>query len=148
MKYLALTITAIGLMSCSLLDEDIQTSKVPSLVRNSFSQEFTNAIDVEWEKKKGNYEVDFEIKETDFSALFNPEGQLLKFKQDIQKEDLPDVVTTKIQENYPGHYIDDVDKLEIKGTVYYQIDLDGKIIDRKAIYTADGHKDESVKYWD
>lgn len=77
MNYFAKTVLALTLAGCSLVDNDIPASKVPSIVKNAFAKEFSNPMDVEWEKKKKNYEVDFEMEEVDYSARFNPDGQLL-----------------------------------------------------------------------
>ena len=34
------------------------------------------------------------------------------------------------------------------GKEYFQVELDGKMRDRKVVYTADGNKANKVKYWD
>lgn len=148
MKLLASSILALSLAGCSLVDNDIPASKVPSVVKNAFEQQYTNAVDVEWEKRKGNFEVDFEVTNVDYAAVYNQEGQLLMAKRDIPYSELPAAVANKIALDFPDHYIDDVDKIEIDGGVLYQVELEGSIRDRKLVYNADGQEDKSFSYWD
>src|SRR5690554_1587952 len=112
MSLLSSTILALGIFGCSFMEKDIPASKVPAAVKASFDKEYANPVDVEWEKKKGNYEADFEVENIDYSAVFNEEGQLLMAKIDIEKEALPATITQKISEEYPDYIIDDADKIE------------------------------------
>lgn len=148
MNYLAKTVLALTLAGCSLIDNDIPASKVPSVVKNAFAKEFSNPLDVEWEKKKKNYEVDFEMEEVDYSARFNPDGQLLMYKQDIGSADLPTAVTGRIAEEFPDRTFDDAEKVVKGSSTYYQVELDGQPRDTKAVYTSDGLQDKSIGYWD
>jgi len=147
MKYLKFSILALFLMSCSLFDQDIPASKVPSVVKNSFSTEFPDAYDIEWEKRKGDYEVDFEIKDVDHSALFNANGELLMSKMDIRRSELPEALSEKIVQDYPDYRIDDVEKVDVDGRTLYQVELDGRPRDLHVVYTADGQEDKDFKYW-
>jgi len=148
MKLLASSIVAFSLMGCSLVDNDIPASKVPSVVKNAFEQQYANAVDIEWEKKKPNYEVDFEITNVDYAVLYNPEGRIIMTKQDIPEAELPSIIAEKIAADFPDHYIDDVDKIDIDDRVLYQVELDGSVRDRKIVYTADGQEDQTFRYWD
>lgn len=147
MKYLTLSILALFLMSCSLFDQDIPASKVPSVVKNTLSTEFPDAYDIDWEKKKGDYEADFEIKDVDHSALFNAKGELLMSKMDIRSSELPAAVTEKIAQDYADYHIDDAEKVDVKGRTLYQVELDGRPRDLDVVYTAEGQEDKDFKYW-
>lgn len=148
MKFLTLSVLSLSLVGCSLFDEDIPSSKVPSLVKNAFDQAYANPVDVEWEKKKDHYEVDFEIDQQDHTALFNKEGQLLMSKQDIRKSELPAEIANNVSNDFPDRYIDDVDKIEKEGETLYQLELDGTPNELKIVYRADGQVEENFKYWD
>jgi len=148
MKLLASTILVLSLAGCSLSDNDIPTSKVPSVVKNAFEQQYTNAVDIEWEKNRKNFEADFEIANIDYTALFNPEGQLLMAKQDIPETELPAAIAEKIALDFPDYYIDDVDRITIESRVLYQVELDGAIRDKKLVYTEDGQEEKTFSYWD
>src|SRR5690606_18696795 len=119
-----------------------------SVVKNAFEQQYANAVDVEWEKRKDNFEVDFEVANVDHSARYNSQGQILMAKQDIPETELPAVIADKISQDYPDYYLDDVDKIDVNGRVLYQVELEGSVRDRKLVYTADGQEDTTFSYWD
>ena len=148
MKYPTLSILAFFFMSCSLFGQDIRASKVPSEVKNTLSTEFPDADDIDWEKKKGDYEADFEIKDVDHSALFNAKGELLMSKMDIRSSELPAAVAEKISQDYVDYHIDDAEKVDVNGRTLYQVELDGRPRDLDVVYTADGQEDKNFKYWD
>ncbi|HLT08571.1 MAG TPA: PepSY-like domain-containing protein [Cyclobacteriaceae bacterium] len=148
MKLLASTIVAFSMMGCSLVDNDIPASKVPSVVKNAFEQQYANAVDIDWEKKKDNFEVDFEIANVDYAALYNKQGQLMMTKEDISTSQLPTAVADKIAQDYPDYYIDDADKITVGDRILYQVELEGNVRERKLVYTADGEQDSSFSYWD
>src|SRR5690606_23705028 len=149
MKYLGILSVAIIMMSFVLLqDRDISASDVPRPVMEAFNSTFSDAYDVEWEKKGKEYEADFEIQNIDYSARFTAQGKLVMQKNDILVLDIPDAVNTIIESEYEGYHIDDVEKIEMDGEEYFQVELDGKMRDRKVVYTADGNKANKVKYWD
>lgn len=148
MKILAASILTLSVMGSSLMAQDIPASQVPSVVSSAFAQEFTNPTDVDWEKDRKNFEVDFELEGVDHKALFSPEGQLLMSKKDLREGDLPTAVTQKITADYAKFTIDDVDQLTVEGKTYYQVELDGTFRDRKLVFAEDGQESRDVKYWD
>jgi len=148
MKILAASILSLSLMGTSVMAQDIPASQVPVAVTNAFTQEYSNPTDVDWEKKKKNFEVDFEVDGIDHKALYNTEGKLLMTKRDLQETDLPPAITQKIAADYSGYTIDDVDELIVEGTSYYQVELDGTLRDRKLVFGEDGQEARGVKYWD
>jgi len=148
MKILAASILTLSVMGSSLMAQDIPASEVPQAVSNAFTQEYANPTDVEWEKKKKNFEVEFEVDGIDHKALYKADGQLLMAKKDLQEADLPQAVVQKITADYGDYEIDDVDELTVEGTTYYQVELDGTLRDRKVVYGADGQEARKVKFWD
>jgi len=148
MKILAASILTLSVMGSSLMAQDIPASQVPTAVTNAFTQEYTNPTDVDWEKKRKNFEVEFEVEGVDHKALYDAEGQLLMTKRDLREADLPPAITQKITADYGKYEIDDVDALTVDGTTYYQVELDGTLRDRKLVFTEDGQEAREVKYWD
>lgn len=149
MKYFGILSVAFVMMSFILLqDRDIAASDVPRSVMEAFNTTFPDASDVEWEKKGKEFEADFEIKNIDYSARFSAQGKLVMQKNDILVLDMPNAVSNAIEKEYNGYHIDDVEKIEMDGKEYFQVELDGKMRDRKVVYTADGNKANKVKYWD
>lgn len=149
MKYLGILSTAIIMMSFVLLqDRDISAKDVPKSVMNTFNSAFPDASDVDWEKKGKEYEADFEIQNIDYSARFAANGKLIMQKQDVLVLDIPEAIGAAIQKDYDGYHIDDVEKIEMDGKEYFQVELDGTMRDRKVVFSADGNKASKIKYWD
>ena len=103
--------------------QDIRTDEVPSVVRNSFKQQFPKAMDVEWELKDQLYKVEFEIGRKDHEAWINSTGGIVKHKQDITEGELPKEVTASISKNYKGYRIDDVERIESNKKFSYKVEL-------------------------
>ena len=103
--------------------QDIHTDEVPSVVRNSFKQQFPKAMDVEWELKDQLYKVEFEIGRKDHEAWINSTGGIVKHKQDITEGELPKEVTASISKNYKGYRIDDVERIESNKKFSYKVEL-------------------------
>lgn len=149
MKILILTITAMSAMGGYFFqDHDIPTKDVPKAVINNFEKAFPDARDMEWEKEKDHYEVDFEVEETDFSARYDANGNRIMYKQDIRNQEIPDAVSSALQEDFAKYQVDDVEKVERDGKAYYQIELEGKIFDKKKIFTENGALYDGFNFWD
>ena len=147
MKILAASILSLSVMG-SLMAQDIPASQVPAAVTSAFTQEYSSPTDVDWEKKRKNFEVEFEVDGIDHKALYNAEGKHLMTKRDLREADLPPAITQKIAADYSGYDIDDVDELIVEGKTYYQVELDGTLRDRKLVFGEDGQEARGVKYWD
>lgn len=118
--------------------QDIQQREVPSLVLNAFQTKFSNAVDVEWEKQMELFKVEFEIGNKDHDLWFDKNGNIKKHKEEIAKADLPEAILQKLNSDFKSYRIDDVDKIETNGKVYYLVDLDSSAGDREVIFLADG----------
>ncbi len=146
MKTILLSLVALsaGFLSCS---QDIPANQVPSVVQNTFQSKFPNPTDVEWEKKDGFYEVEFDVNKIDHKAHIDPAGKMIMFKMEIRKDELPAAVATVVSQEYKDYDIDDADKLEKDGTTYYQVELDAKgKEDKLLVFTLDGKLAENINY--
>ena len=149
MKFLMDTLATISIMGGSLFSTpDIPVNEVPSVVRNAFGAEFPEAVDIEWEKMKENFKVDFEVNHTDYAVLFSKSGTLLILKQEIRNEALPVAVKETIQKKYSGYHIEEVDKVEREGKSFYQVELEGRFFDKKIALGPDGQETTKIDYWD
>ncbi|WPP50725.1 PepSY-like domain-containing protein [Catalinimonas niigatensis] len=142
---LGLLLSSYALVSCS---QDIPASKVPSVVQNAFKMEFAEAVDVEWEKKNKEYEADFEVGTTDYTALFDASGKMLVYKQDIEINELPAEINTTLQKDFADYTLDDADKLVKDGETYFQVELEGGLMEKKEVFSPTGELREDIRYWD
>ncbi|UMB61312.1 PepSY-like domain-containing protein [Lutibacter sp. A80] len=118
---------AIALCICSTIvtAQDIPQNQVPSLVINNFKKKFPKAKDIEWEYKKNNYNVEFEIGLfTDFEAWYDNSGKLIKYSEEISKRNLPKIIQENIKKNYQNYHIDNIEKVVENNSIIYYVEIE------------------------
>lgn len=150
MKGKLITLVAAALISASCSSQDISASNVPSVVLNTLKAKYPAAKGVEWEKHGNYYEAELDLNDTtDVTVRIDEAGTVLMQKQEISVQALPASIITVLQDQYKDYRIDDVDRIEKAGTVYYQVELDRKRKpDVKRVFTADGQEEKTLAYWD
>lgn len=138
-------LAAVLLASCS---NEIQESKVPSVVKNTLVTTFSYTGPVDWEKEQGNYEAEFREDTLGYKALISPQGVLLRYKEPIAPSDLPAPVQQVLQEQYRDHGVEDLEKLVMGEQAYYQLELEKGLKELQVVITADGMITNAVRYWD
>lgn len=124
MKKQILILSAALAISLSAQAQDIPQSQVPSVILNQFNKQFPKATDVEWEMDGNLYNVDFEIGwNIDHEIWYNAEGEMVKHKEDISKSELPKAVNDRIQADFNGYSIDDLERITDNGKVIYKMEL-------------------------
>ncbi|HLU84891.1 MAG TPA: PepSY-like domain-containing protein [Vicingaceae bacterium] len=124
MKKQILILSAALAISLSAQAQDIPQSQVPSVILNQFNKQFPKATDVEWEMDGNLYNVDFEIGwNIDHEVWYNAEGKIVKHKEDISKSELPKAVNDRIQADFSGYSIDDLERITDNGKVIYKMEL-------------------------
>lgn len=134
------------LVSCE--DDDYPHDKIPSIVVNEFKLTFPDAKDVDWVKKNEGYEVDFEKDELDYSAFFTPKGEIEKVKYEISEHDLPEEVKTSISNTFENKNIDDPERIEEHGAIYYQVQIEKFLMDKNVVLEKSGAISTTIPYWD
>jgi len=149
MKYLliifAWTFSTFGTVN----GQDIPVSQVPDAVINSFSEDFSNARDVEWERESGYFEVDFETGwGRDHEARYDESGTLLYHKEEIRNRELPEIVRDKIRSEYNDYNIDDAERIIEADETRYLVSLDSRrlsdldlLIDDKGVIISEAYDD-------
>ncbi|MAX79078.1 MAG: hypothetical protein CL843_02755 [Crocinitomicaceae bacterium] len=124
MKKQILILSTALTINLSIQAQDIPQSQVPSIILNQFNKQFPKATDVEWEMDSNFYNVDFEIGwSTDHEIWYNAEGKMVKHKEDISKSELPKAVNNRIQADFSGYSIDDLERITDNGKVIYKMEL-------------------------
>ena len=139
---------ALLMFSCS--GQRISKDKVPSLVLNTLKAKYPLANDVDWEKQGNLYEAELDINDsTEISVRIDEAGKLIMQKQDVPDNDLSSAIMKVIKDKYKDYTIDDVEKIENNGAIYYQVELKGK--GRKElnlVFSAEGREESTISYWD
>lgn len=78
-KLFVVIMIAFTMASCR---RTIDQASVPSSVVTAFNQQYPAASDVEWKKKRGNYQAEFRHRGSDMEVLYSPGGTLLNIEQD------------------------------------------------------------------
>ncbi|MBV7532541.1 PepSY-like domain-containing protein [Chitinophaga sp. sic0106] len=146
MKKLMLSIL-LGAFMGTAVAQDIPSSQVPVAIVKAFKLKFPRTSKVDWEMKGNLYEAEFNIDRRDYKALYDAAGKLQTYKREIPASELPTAVRNTITAQYKGFRIDDADRLEKNGKVYYQVELDGEPHDQKVVFNANGTVAADVAYW-
>lgn len=124
MKKLFLIFGTIIASASTLHAQDISQSQVPSVVVNEFNKEFPKATDLEWEMDGSLYNVEFEVGwNIEHEVWYNAEGKMLKHKEEISISELPKAVSNRIQTDFSGYSIDDLERITDNGKIVYKMEL-------------------------
>ncbi len=115
-------------------DRDLKASEVPSPVQSAFSQKFTHASDVEWEKSKDNYKVSFEVNDRDHKAVFTPSGKLVAQSAEVKGSDVPAAVRSAFAQQFANATDVEWKKTDDR----YKASFDVGRTDHKVTFTAGG----------
>ena len=135
MLMLSFSLFCYSFASCS---QNITSADVPSVVKNALLTQYADAMHVEWEKEKDLYEAEFEINQTEYSALFDASGKMVLVKTEIPAAEIPAAVQATISQKYQNKKIEDAEKIEKHGQVFYEVELDGKLFGKEIVLNQDG----------
>lgn len=128
------------LVGYAVIAQDIAQKDVPSVVLNTFQQQFAKADEVEWEKENGQYVVEFELGKTDHKAWLDATGKLLMHGPAIPEKELPDAVKAAIQRDYATYDLDDVYRIEDNSAAHFAVEMEKGKDEMTIVYRADGSK--------
>jgi hypothetical protein len=122
----------------------IPQSQVPPAVLNAFQGKFASIPEVKWETKGELYKAEFKVDKRGHDVWIDKSGKITKHKEDFPKKDLPAVIQQQITKEFKDYKLDDADKIEMDGKIFYQVELDGTSDDRKVLFSADGKVQENT----
>ena len=147
MKKTVFLVLAIAMVFTACEDDDIRNADIPSVVLNGFTEQFSNATGVEWEKKADLYEAEFEIEKVAYEAILSSDGTIVKYKYDVSYEALPEAVQASITADYDKTNIDEIELIQISETSYYQVEFDAEPNDNKIIFEESGQVTTEITTW-
>jgi uncharacterized membrane protein YkoI len=120
-----LLICAVLLLSGWLQAQKLKESEVPVIVKGAFMKNFPNAKDVKWSKEsESEFEAEFRNGSRIQAANFDSTGKLLITETEIKKTDLPVAVLTTIKKEFDGYKLEEIEKAEIHGSMFYELELE------------------------
>jgi len=113
-------------ITLSATAQKIKESEVPLVIYEAFKKAHSNAKEVKWEKEAANYEVEFEVGETEQSIVYDASGTLLETEVEIKESELPTAVKAYISKNYSAAKIKESARVtDGKGTTTYEAEIKG-----------------------
>jgi hypothetical protein len=118
----------------------------PQSLRTEFNGEYPNAVDIEWERRKGHVVAEFELPgvSDDCEAWYTKSGNWVMTEYKIRYSELPEAVRTSFETSYGKQTpVDDICRVERNGqpTIYFieaTIVFNGLLTDVYLDYAEDG----------
>lgn len=119
------------LYSMDDFDDDVT---VPQVVKNQFRSDFPNAHDIDWEgsEQRELYEVEFEIKDKEYEAIYDKEGGLIMTMTEISLSRVPTIVREGFRNHYGNDWEvddDDAHKIVTSIGVFYKFEIENECFD-------------------
>lgn len=132
------TILLLVFATSTMWAQDLKPTEIPEVVKITFMKEFPNATEVEWERDKEYYKVEFEVDWMDHEVWYMEEGRMHRKEQEIVQEELPKAVLKEIELNYSEYFVEDVKVLWFDNNTTYKVELENGEDSRKIIFDVDG----------
>ncbi|QYA26464.1 hypothetical protein G3I01_13460 [Gramella sp. MT6] len=138
---LLVALLTVGLLSCQeKKDTKKEKNEVPEVVQRTFQNKYPVENDPDWEKDDhGNWESHFKIDGEKYRADFNADGSWIETENSIKKENLPDAIKKKIEEEYPDRKITEVEHVNsAKEGEFYDVEFKQKGKNMDVVFKEDG----------
>jgi len=104
--------------------QNIRREQVPSVVFNAFAQQFPEAVDIEWEKHRELYNVEFEIGKADHELWLDDKGTFVRHEEEVEPYLLPQKVQERLRTDFAGAETDDAWRITEGNNLYYLVELE------------------------
>lgn len=102
-----------------------KNENAPQKVKDTFTQKFPNATDVEWEKESDTeWEAEFELNGKDYSSNFMQDGTWVETEYEVSKTNIPQAVKDAINANFEGYEIEEAESVETKDGKAYELAIE------------------------
>jgi Putative beta-lactamase-inhibitor-like, PepSY-like len=112
--------------SMQLTAQQIAKENIPAAVLAAFKAKFSIAEKTEWEMDYDNYEADFTVGNSAFSATFDKEGKWLETATYIKPSQLPKVVREALLKKFgkiSAYKIEEAKKVETEKETLYALEI-------------------------
>lgn len=112
--------------------------KVPEKVKTKMAELYPNAKELNWDIEDGNFEAEFEFNGNDMSVTFDKNADVLETETKITFDKLPAKIQKNVKKDYPDHEVSEAAKIDKKGVIYYEVELEKGEKEFDVLYSADG----------
>ena len=117
----------------------LQVQDIPEKVRTAFNKQFPNARSVAWERESGHeWEADFKISDTSYSASYLHDGSWLETAHEIEQEEIPEKIRQALTKLFPDYILEESEKLETSAGGGYEFELEYGDLEIEVIMDPDG----------
>lgn len=121
----SLKVAALALLATAAVSaQDLKESEVPAKLLANFNKEYSTATDVEWEKEKELYKVEFDMDRNEYELWYDASGKMTKMEKELKVTELPQAIKSKISSSYASYKIDDIEIKEENGKTTYEVELE------------------------
>ncbi len=117
---------AATLMATSINAQKIAADNVPQPVLSAFKAKFSIAEKTSWEMDYDNYEADFTVGKSDFSAKFDKDGKWIQTETYLKLSELPKLIREALSKKYgelSGYKVEESKKLEKEKETTYAMEV-------------------------
>lgn len=125
MKKIFILFTAV-LFTCNVLAQKISSDNVPVAVVTAFKAKFSIAEKTTWEMDYDNYQADFIVGKSEFSAKFDKEGKWLETATYLKISELPKAIKDALSKKYgelSAFKVESPIKVESEKSTVYAMDI-------------------------
>lgn len=106
--------------------QKIATENVPATVMETFKAKFSIAEKTTWEMDYDNYEADFIVGKSEFSAVFDKDGKWLGTETYLKLSETPKVIREALSKKYgelSGYKVLEVVKIEKEKSTVFELEV-------------------------
>ncbi|WP_299700312.1 SdiA-regulated domain-containing protein [uncultured Pontibacter sp.] len=97
---------------------------VPDAVKVGFIETYPNIKQVDWDKENGLYEAEFKISGRERVALFQEDGKLVSYTEEIDEEFLPGSIHAYLQQYYQNYKVEEVHRIQASDQTTFKVELE------------------------
>lgn len=119
--------------------QDIRMEEVPANLFSAFEKEFTSAKDVEWQKDKKNYKVEFEKDLVDYEVWYSPSGKEVKREVDLLASQIPSGISKTLKKDYAVYEVGDAKMIKRENKkALYKVEVSNTNVEKVVILDENG----------
>jgi uncharacterized protein YjiK len=130
-------------LACLLLSSGCDSvwtdNQVPDAVKVKFVELYPTIKQVDWDQEAENlYEAEFKISGRERVALFQADGNLVSYTEEIEERYLPDPVLQTLQQQYGNYKVEEVHRIQQENRTSFRVELEDKTKDLQLHFSEAG----------
>ncbi|GAP43372.1 MAG: hypothetical protein EOL88_03220 [Bacteroidia bacterium] len=132
-KLFVIAFAAISINACA------QKPNVPEKVNKAFTQKFSDAKSVKWDKEnETEWEAEFKINGQEYSANYSTDGVWIETEHEIEKSAIPANVKQTLDTEFAGYKIEEAEISETAEGSVYEFELEKDKTNMEVAVSPDG----------